>query len=95
MPLDTMVTDMWDWDIHFEHSTFIDTYFDIALGPEDAALAEVESLKEDVLGWIDEYGMDYAQDQMSKEEFEEFVVAQCREFILRWRSNIMRRFKEP
>jgi hypothetical protein len=30
MPLDTMVTDMWDWDIHFEKLTFVDTYFDVA-----------------------------------------------------------------
>ncbi len=92
MPLDTMVTDMWDWDIHFENSTFVDTYFDVALGPEDVALAEAESLQEDILGWIDEYGMDYAQDQMTQEELEAMVLMQCREFILKWRDNIMGRF---
>ncbi len=87
-----MVTDMWDWDIHFENSTFVDTYFDVALGPEDVALAEAESLQEDILGWIDEYGMDYAQDQMTQEELEAMVLMQCREFILKWRDNIMGRF---
>jgi len=92
VPLDTMVADMWDWDIHFENSTFVDTYFDVALGPEDVALAEAESLKEDILGWIDEYGMDYAQDQMTQEEFEAMVLMQCREFILGWRGNIVKRF---
>ncbi len=94
MPLDTMVTDMWDWDIHFENSTFVDAYFDVALGPEDVALAEAESLQEDILGWIGEHGMDYAQDQMTQEEFEALVLTQCREFILKWRGNIVGRFVE-
>lgn len=94
MPLDTMVTDMWDWNIHFETSTFADTYFDVALGPEDVALAEAESLQEDILHWIDEYGMDYAQDQVTQEEFEAMVLTQCREFMLKWRGNIVGRFAE-
>ena len=91
MPLDTMVTDMWDRDIHFENSTFENNFFDVALGPEDVALAEAESLREDILGWIDDYGMDYAQDQMTQEEFEALVLTHCREFILKWRGNIVGR----
>jgi hypothetical protein len=73
MPLDTTVTDMWDWDLHFEDTTFEDTYFDVALGPEDFAQAQAECLKEDLLQWIDEYGMDYAQEQRSEEEFEQWI----------------------
>lgn len=92
MSLDTMVTDMWDWDIHFEDTTFEDSYFDIALGREDYALSEAENLKEDILGWIDEYGMDYAQEQYSDGQFEEWILEQCREFIIKWRLNILKQF---
>jgi hypothetical protein len=92
MPLDTIVTDMWDWDLHFEDTTFEDTYFDVAFGPEDFALAQAECLKEDLLLWMDEYGMDYAQEQRSEEEFEQWIHDQCKEFIRKWRSNIVKRF---
>ena len=95
MPLDTMVTDMWDWDLHFEDSTFEDCYFDVALGPEDSALAEAENLKEDILKWIDDYGMDYDQQSNSEEEgkeFEDWVLGQSREFITKWRNNIADKF---
>ena len=92
MPLDTIVTDMWDYDIHFEGSTFADTYFDVALGSDEFAFAQAEYLKEDILGWIQEFVMDYAQDQYDGDEFGEWVLGQCKDFILKWRRNIARRF---
>ena len=93
MPLDTIVTDMWDYDIHFEESTFGEgTYFDIALGSDESAHSQAEHLKEDMLGWIQEFGMDYAQDQWTEEEFEQWVLSQCQDFILKWRSNVVRKF---
>ena len=92
MPLDTVVTDMWDWDLHFEDTTFKESYFDIAMGREDHALSEAECLKEDILRWIDEYGMDYAQEQYSEGQFEEWILGQCREFIIKWRLNILKQF---
>ena len=93
MPLDTMVTDMWDWDIHFEDRAFEDTYFDISLGPEEFAIEQAEFLKEDLLAWIDEYGIDYAQEQGDKqEEFENWVYDNCVKFIKGWRLNIVKSF---
>ena len=92
MPLDTIVTDMWDYDIHFEDSTFEDTYFDIALGSDEFAYSQAEHLKEDILGWIQEFGMDYAQDQWTEKEFGQWVLGQCKDFILKWRSSIAKRF---
>jgi hypothetical protein len=92
MPLDTIVTDMWDYDIHFEDSTFEDTYFDIALGSDEFAHSQAELLKEDILGWMQEFGMDYAQDQWTEEESEQWVLNQCKDFILKWRTNIVRKF---
>lgn len=45
-------------------------------------------LKDDILGWIDEYGMDYNQDGFAAGEFEKYVYDQCVEFMKRWRRNI-------
>ena len=93
MPRDTIVTDLWNWDIHFENYTFADNYFDVALGPEKYALACAEELKEDFLRWIDEYDMDYAHDLWhGQEEFETYVLKQCENFIRKWRSNIKKKF---
>lgn len=93
IPLDTIVTDLWNSDIHFEDYTFADSFFDIALGPEDVALMEASALKEDFLRWVQEYDMDYAQEQWdSTEEFEGWVLDQCVLFIRKWRSNIAARF---
>ena len=92
MPLDTIVTDMRDYDIRFEDSTFEDTYLDVALGPDEVAYAQAEDLKEDILGWIQEFGMGYAQDQWTEEEFGQWVLNQCKDFILKWRSSIVKRF---
>jgi hypothetical protein len=89
MPLGTMVTDMWDWDIHFENRTFNDTYFDVAFGPEEYAIEQAMFLKEDMLAWIDEFNMDYAQYELGK-EFEDWLYEQCVEFIKGWRSNIVK-----
>lgn len=93
MPLDTIVTDMWDYDVRFEDSTFENTYFDVALGSDEFAYSQAEHLKEDMLGWIQEFGMDYAQDQWTEEEFGQWVLNQCKDFILKWRSNIVRKFR--
>jgi len=79
MPLDTIVTDMWDWDIHFEDITFADTYFEVALGLEEVALAYADNLKEDMLLWIDEYDMDYGKTEWgTEEEFEDGFLVNVR-----------------
>ena len=90
MPLDTMVTDMWDWDIHFEDRTFEDTYFDVALGPEEYAIEQAMLLKEDILSWIEEYGMDYAHNEWEPKKFEGWIHGQCVQFITNWRLNILK-----
>ena len=92
MPLNTIVTDMWDWDIRFEDLTLDDTYFDVALGSDEFAYSQAEHLKEDVLTWIQEFCMDYAQDQYDEGEFEQWVLGQWRDFIVKWRNNIEKKF---
>ncbi len=81
MPMDTMVTDMWDWDIRFEDITFEESFFDVAFGGEDEIAGHAEQLKEDILTWIDEYAMDYAQEQWDDDEFEKWVYEQSVELI--------------
>lgn len=88
MPLDTMVTNMWDWGIRFEDFTFEDCFFDVAIASEDFAMAQAEYLKEDIIRWIDEYDMDYAEEQFEAEGFEKWILDQCKAFILKWRNNI-------
>jgi len=88
MPLDTMVTDMWDWDIRFEDITFEDCFFDVALASEDVAMEQAEYLKNDIIEWINEFNMDYAQNQYDGNEFEKYILDQCKTFIIKWRNNI-------
>ncbi len=92
MPLDTLVSDLWDWDIHCEETTFEDTFFDVALGPEEYALKQADGLKEDILWSIDEFSLDFAEEQFNDGEFELWVHEQCREFIQKWRHDIFKRF---
>lgn len=89
MPLDTIVTDLWDWDIRFEDKTFNDSYFDVALGAEQYAIEQAKLLKDDFLEWIDECQMDYDQHRWeNQEEFEDWIHSECVRFIKIWRSNI-------
>ena len=56
-------------------------------------LADADTLKEDFLGWIHEYDMDYAREQWdSDEEFERFIHSECEKFIKKWRSNVAKKY---
>jgi hypothetical protein len=59
MPLDSMITDLWDWDIHFEEDLCDDWYFEAVFGadydrssddPEFEDLIHVEAVNF-ILGW--------------------------------------------
>jgi hypothetical protein len=95
MPLDTMVTDMWDWEIHFENITFEDSFFDIAFGTEPVAMEESGCLPQDILGWIDQFDMDYSYMELEQDQFEKWVEDECVRFISKWRSNIVEQFTKP
>lgn len=94
MPLDTIVADLWDWDIHFEELTFGDSFFRVALGDEVNALAEAKILADDILGWIDEYGMDYAQESFEDDDFTAWIREESESFIRKWRLNIAKAFAQ-
>lgn len=88
MPRDSMIMDLWDWDIHFEESSF-DDIEDAAFADDDELIQNAESLAIDFLQWIDEYGIDYDQQGWSSpEDFSEWIGQQCLDFMKKWRANV-------
>lgn len=92
MPRDSIVMDLWNWDIHFEELSFDDlTEVAFADGDELAHYAGV--LADDFLRWIDEHGMDYnEQDWPSHEEFAAWIRDECLDFMTKWRANVKKDF---
>lgn len=88
MPNDLIVLTLWDWDIRFENHSFEDMLELTFTADEDYVNQETVSLFEDFLSWIDEMGMDFAQDQYSDGEFEEMIRDACSSFIKQWRKNV-------
>ncbi len=92
MPRDSMVMDLWDWDIHFEETSF-DDITDVAFADEEELCQYAENLAKDFLQWIDEYAMDYNQEGWSSdEEFSEWIGERCLEFMRKWRANVRNEF---
>lgn len=92
MPSNSMVFDLWHWDIHFEDTSF-DGLEDAAFSDGDEQAAHAESLADDFLQWIDQYDIDYNQSGWdSDEEFEAWIRQQCLDFMKRWRDNVRREF---
>ena len=69
MPLDSMMFDLWDWDIHFENDLGDDWLCDAIFGDEESLDGTAEQLADFFLEKVDEYDMDYDQNQ-SNEDFE-------------------------
>lgn len=91
IPLDTIVTDLWGLDIHFEEISF-DDITEVAFGTDEEIAKNAEYLAEDFLGWIDEYDMDYAQEDWEPGELEEWVFEECLKFMRAWRQNVKKEF---
>lgn len=87
MPRDSMVMDLWDWDIHFENESFADIV-DPAFLDDEGLAQHAEALADDFLRWIDEFGMAYNQQGWSSpDEFADWIGHQCLDFMKRWRDN--------
>lgn len=92
MPLDTIVTDLWDWDIRFEQESF-DDIEDAAFCSDDELEHFAELLADDFERWADEYGMDYDQSSFeSPEDFSKYVKQQCVQFMEEWQKNVKAEF---
>ena len=91
IPLDTIVTDLWDWDIRFEEISF-DDITEVAFCTDEEVVKNAEYLANDFLGWIDECDMDYGQEDWEPGELEEWVFEECLKFMQAWRQNIKKEF---
>ncbi len=92
MPSDTLVTDLWDWDVRFEDESFED--FEAAAFCSDDELSIYASLLAgDFERWIDEFGIDYDRsNHQSPEAFSAFILKECLRFMKSWRSNVKAKF---
>ncbi len=90
MPRGSMVMDLWDWDIHFEET--FDDITEVAFSEGDELAQHADALADNFIGWIDEYGMDYNQEDSTPEEFSESIKKQCLDFMTKWRAAVRKEF---
>lgn len=92
MPSNSMIMDLWDWDIHFEEELGCDWYFEVAFGSLKSNLACcVDELASFFMEKVIEYDLDYNQDNDSA-EFNEMVRKEAHDFIIAWRGKIIDKF---
>ena len=92
IPLETIIVNLWDWDIRFEEILGDDWYFESVFGTTTSLEQCADLLAEFFLKMVDEYGMDYDQQNYGLEEFEQWIGEEVRTFISKWRKNIFNRF---
>ncbi len=90
MPLDSMMVDLWDWDIHFEDLLEDDWYFEAAFGLPECVDERGQELADFFLEQVDERDMDYNQ-QEDPDTFREMVEDEARKFVRSWRENIFKK----
>jgi len=88
MPLNFVITDLWDWDIHFEEFLGDDWYFECAFGSPSSLASCADQLAEYFGEKCGEYGIDYDYSP-SEPAFESLVREQAAEFIFTWRNNTL------
>ena len=91
MPVETLITDLWDWDLHFEESLEDDWYFAAVFGDPSGLGDCAEQLAAFFLDACNENDLDYDQHD-DEESFDERVHDQAREFLLGWRKNVVRKY---
>jgi hypothetical protein len=87
MPLDSIIIDLWDWDIHFESELCNDWFLSAAFGHTDTLDSCSADLADFFLEKVDEYGMNYDQPS-DREGFEDWINKESMKFIENWRRNL-------
>ena len=96
MPLDSIIFDLWDWDLHFEEDLTDDWYLAAVFGSEEDVESCASSLAEYFLENVARFGMDYAEEEFDESgSFEAFVQDGAEAFIKRWREAVFDRFVGP
>ena len=91
MPKNSIIVDLWDWDVHFEEYLSDDWYFEAAFGETDTLDVCAEELGDFFLEKVEEYGLDYDQ-YPDYNGFESWISEKSIEFIRSWRENVIRLF---
>jgi hypothetical protein len=92
MPSNSMIMDLWYWNIHFEEDLGDDWYFEVAFGSLKSNIDHcVDELASFFMEKVIEYDLDYNQINDSA-EFNEMVRKKAHEFIIAWRGKIIDRF---
>lgn len=94
MPLDSMIVDLWDWDIHFEDYLSDDWYFEAVFGAVSTVDSCAEQLAEFFVEKCNEYNIDYGQ-APDDPEFENLVREEAANFIRGWRNSVFARYAQP
>jgi hypothetical protein len=88
--LDSIITDLWDWDIHFEGLLQADWYSEAAFGSPDSVDGCGKELADLFLEQVDEWDMDYNQHE-DADIFRNMIEEEARKFIRSWRENTFKR----
>ncbi len=92
MPRDSMLMDLWNWDIHFEELSF-DDLTEVAFEDGDELAHYAGVLADDFLRWINEYDMDYGEERSSSPKiFAACIKEECLDFMTKWRANVRKEF---
>jgi len=91
MPLDSIIVDLWNWDVHFEDYLDNDWFFEAAFGGIETLNGCAEELADSFLEKVDEFDMDYDQ-YPEYDIFQSKVREESRKFIAGWRNNVLSRY---
>ena len=91
MPLDSMIVDLWDWDVHFEDALGYEWFFDAACGDESCVASCSEDLADFFLQQAEDLRLDYDQYD-DYESFKNRVRTEATEFIGKWQGNLTKKF---
>lgn len=94
IPLDSIITDLWNADIHFEEDLGDDWYFQALFGSAVSAASCAAQLADFFIEKCDDHAFDYDQSPESP-EFRALVLDHANRLIRGWRKNILAQHTQP
>jgi hypothetical protein len=91
MPKQSMIIDLWEWDVHFESDLSDDWYFGALFGDSATADGSADRLADYFLERVEEHALDYDQ-HTDRQAFEALVRKESRDFITAWRNTVFDRY---
>ena len=91
MPVDGMIAELRDWDVHLDDELSDDWYFSTVFGDVSGIDSCTEQLVEFFMEQCARLELDYGQSP-NDEEFDAHVLDNARNFVLAWRRNVISRY---